>query len=189
MDAIKPINKVAIVFYLIVTDNGTPVFFPIKPMIGYTDESNLVFTDAFTGRNYLHATKIAGLDEEECFALNGDIDDLIKSTNESTIESALRKFWAYFDGRAFIYGTAAECQNVDNLMYPLDDESFEKLFGYNLRDEQLTIKENNDLIDDYIRGTISEHEYTYFLEHHQFPCSEKCKIIEFKPKKDTEHIN
>lgn len=185
MEEIKPIKKFAVAFYLIVAEGGIPVYYPVKPMIGYIDESNLVFTDAFTGRRYLHVTKIAGLDEEECFALNGDIDELIKGTNEQSLESALRKLWENIDSRAFIYGSVTKNGDANNfLMYPLADDAYKELFGYSLKDEQLTVEENNSLIDDYMAGAISEEEYAYFLENHEFPKKEKCKIIDFKPKDD-----
>lgn len=180
MEIMHP-KKVAVAFYLIEAENGVPVYFPIKPMIGDTDDNNRVFTDAFTGRKYLHITQIAGLDEEECFALNGDIEELIESTKEPNLEGAMRKLWERMDSRAFIYGSVSENPDMGSFsLYPLEDETYTEFFGYSLKDEQLTQKENNDLIDDLIAGKISEKDYAYYLEHHEFPNKEKCKIIEFK---------
>lgn len=168
--------KFAVLFRLINTDVEIPVFFPVKPMIGRLSEDNNVFTDILTGKKTISVSEVAGVNEEECFGVLTDVKVLLASTNESTIESAIRKLWSSIDGKAFICGSLNEDLS-EPMMFPIEDSEYKRIFGYSLKEETVDIETCNKLIDDYLSGNISEYEYRYFLENLEFPSKSKCKII------------
>lgn len=169
--------RIAILFDVMSTEVEFPVFFPVKPMIGRLNESGQIFTDILTGEKILSVEDIIGIDEEECFNLVVDVETLLRDTGETIIENAIRKLWSRIDGKAFVCGSVNEDLS-DPMMFPLDDSEFQKLFGYSLEEENVTLETHNKVIEDYVNGAISEDEYEYFLKYSRLPEKGFSKVIQ-----------